>query len=49
MEKLKEAQDTEDLEVSVKYIKAESEEEAILLMQQEKKEGAYLPKVDLSI
>ena len=49
MEKTKKAQDTEDLKVSVEYIKAESEEEAILLMRQEKKEGAYLPKVDLSI
>ena len=49
MEKTKRTQDTEDLKVSVEYIKAESEEEAILLMRQEKKEGAYLPKVDLSI
>ena len=49
MEKVKEVQDADNLEISVKYIEAESKEEAISLMQQEKKEGVFLPKVDISI
>ena len=34
--------------ISVKYIEAETEEEALALMQQEKRDGAYYPRVDVS-
>lgn len=48
MEKTKEAQ--EDIpKVSVKHIEAESKEEALSLIQQEKKEGVFFPKVDISV
>lgn len=36
-------------DISVKYIEAETEEDALALMQKEKKEGAYYPRVDVSI
>ncbi len=35
--------------ISVKYIEAETEEEALALMQQEKRDGAYYPRVDVSL
>ena len=48
MEKTKEAQE-DTPKLSVKYIEAESKEEALSLIQQEKKEGAFFPKVDISV
>ena len=36
-------------EISINYIEAETEEEMLSLIQQEKREGAYYPKVDVSI
>ncbi len=50
MEKTKEVRKEDSLKVlSVKYVEAESEEEAVNLIHQEKKEGAFFKKLDVRI
>ena len=49
MKKTSESEDNKNHRVSVKYVEAETEDEALELIHQEKREGAYYPKVDVSL